>query len=67
MIIGLEKMDSTLLMLASDLDSLSEKYVEKIPKDERSDFRQGIDSIRREMFKMIEASKKAQEIVSKVY
>jgi molecular chaperone GrpE (heat shock protein) len=67
MIIGLDKMESSLLMLTNDLDNIALKYLDKIPTDERKDFRCGIESVRNEMFKMLEASKKVKELVARVY
>ena len=67
MILGLEKMEGSLLMLANDLDSLRQRYMEMLAKDSRDGFQGGIESIRDEMFKMLEASKKAKDIVAKLY
>ena len=67
MIIGLEKMESSLLMLTNDLDNIGQKYIANIPEKEKKDFLDGIEAIRSEMFKMLEASKKAKDMMKRIY
>jgi len=67
MIIGHEKMENSLLLLTNDLDNISQKFLEKLPKEEQKEFTKGIESIRTEMFKMLEAGKKMKEMAEKAY
>jgi len=61
------KIQNHLLLLTNDLDTFGEKYLDKVHPRERKVFKQDIDSIREELFHIINVNKKIKEMIERSY
>lgn len=61
------KIQNHLLSLTNELDDLGEKFLDKIKPEQREEFKKDVDSIREDLFHIINVSKKVREIIEKSY
>ena len=61
------KIQNHLLSLTNELDDLGEKFLDKIKPEQRKEFKKDVDSIREDLFHIINVSKKVREIIEKSY
>ncbi|NQV08681.1 hypothetical protein HQ529_02385 [Candidatus Woesearchaeota archaeon] len=61
------RIQNHLLILTNELDHFGDRYMEKVNPEERKGFKKDVDTLREELFHIINLNKKIKEIIERSY